>query len=862
MKRLISTLLLVAFTTAVSPVNAFGPTPGQLEYQNYGYSQPYNQYGSFSPTPQQNQYNDYNSYDYNQNGGSYGSFSSTPQQNQYSGYNSYNQNTSGGFSNTPQQGWGNTNPDGIFYVPQEYCSHWQNSRHEVASWCEEYNESKHIKYKEYEVVCYNCNQVIDSYTQQDYEEHRFTSYNQCSKCGYTAECNHGSTSLKTYTDYFEPIDGYNHTEVYVEKTVCSYCGEVLYSQPRTRNSAHYFQYDRCWTCGYVQQTTSQPQYTPPVVNQPEYVEPEEEPVYVEQPQQSTSTPSSNVVSYQQELEQGITYATTVNGLYLYKRKYNPSDYRGYTDDPFCTLKTAYDVPFLPYDEVLILKGAYLYRLPEKGGAKVGAAPWIIKACDYRINELKTTLKGLPDASSRVEQYKQVKRGKISLTSIPEQNRTYIATSNQSHSKVSEVQAKLQQLGYASQTEITGKIDTKTLNNIAYFQRTNGILSTGWLDNETYNAIMSYGTNNNYADTSNNNYSSNQMPSITLTSLADGIQVEKGIIPVQVVGNEYTTRIDVLVYDKEGFLCKTEEYTSNLNWDMRLVDTGEYDLTILAINNYTGAYVEKNITIKVIDNSSASGTVTQFTLGVWDAVTSTGEGLWQIVSHPVQTVISLPSAIAYMVKAVVPGTEENLIVGTIALQVMAEMEENSFQENARYVGRITGEILIALLVSKGIDKGMEAVKSSAQTGKIGKIISLVAKGEDSADNIATLLRNGGKLFADNGQVTYASIVANASEFAGKSADDIANMLRNAGYKGVYVEKSVEKGSSAMRVVVSKPDKTHNIAQILVSPGSVRHGNVPYVKISTNDIRVIKVVDGSPSQYISAGETERRVIFLKP
>jgi len=556
MKRLISTLLLVAFTTAVSPVNAFGPTPGQLEYQNYGYSQPYNQYGSFSPTPQQNQYNDYNSYDYNQNGGSYGSFSSTPQQNQYSGYNSYNQNTSGGFSNTPQQGWGNTNPDGIFYVPQEYCSHWQNSRHEVASWCEEYNESKHIKYKEYEVVCYNCNQVIDSYTQQDYEEHRFTSYNQCSKCGYTAECNHGSTSLKTYTDYFEPIDGYNHTEVYVEKTVCSYCGEVLYSQPRTRNSAHYFQYGRCWTCGYVQQTISQPQYTPPVVNQPEYVE---EPVYVEQPHQSTT-----VLPYQQALEEGRAYAVTPNGLHINKRNYAPGTVLGYADEYYCSINSIYAPLYLPADEVYEQKGDYLYRVST--GERVSAKPSILRICDARISELKTTLKGLYDASSRVEQYKQVKKGQIPLTSIVEQNRSYIAKSNQSHSKVSEVQVKLQQLGYTSQKDVTGKIDTKTLNNIAYFQSQNGILSTGWLDNETYNAIMSYSSANS-VDTS---------PYAEIT----GLYLDNKELVVSVQGNQYTSTIIIIV---KGLGGETFYNASSATKRFTVKESGIYEVEVFAKN---------------------------------------------------------------------------------------------------------------------------------------------------------------------------------------------------------------------------------------------------------------------------------------
>ncbi|MGG4095918.1 WXG100 family type VII secretion target [Paenibacillus lautus] len=40
---------------------------------------------------------------------------------------------------------------------------------------------------------------------------------------------------------------------------------------------------------------------------------------------------------------------------------------------------------------------------------------------------------------------------------------------------------------------------------------------------------------------------------------------------------------------------------------------------------------------------------------------------------------------------------------------------------------------------------------------------------------------------------------------------------------------------------------NITQMQVSPGGGRHGDSPYVKISTSDQGIIKIVDGSENVY---------------
>ncbi|MBQ4375627.1 MAG: hypothetical protein II783_07595 [Erysipelotrichales bacterium] len=69
----------------------------------------------------------------------------------------------------------------------------------------------------------------------------------------------------------------------------------------------------------------------------------------------------------------------------------------------------------------------------------------------------------------------------------------------------------------------------------------------------------------------------------------------------------------------------------------------------------------------------------------------------------------------------------------------------------------------------------------------------------------------------------------------------------------IRRSTHSTSKAKAIVVANSDKHRNITQILVSPGSKRHGDVPYVKISTSDWGKIKVVNSTKSEYITDGNS---------
>ena len=118
--------------------------------------------------------------------------------------------------------------------------------------------------------------------------------------------------------------------------------------------------------------------------------------------------------------------------------------------------------------------------------------------------------------------------------------------------------------------------------------------------------------------------------------------------------------------------------------------------------------------------------------------------------------------------------------------------------------------------------------------------------------------------DNGHVTYEGIKAHREEFMGKSVEQIAELLSQNGYKfNIRDSKNREKtGSTAKIIEITNSTKERNIKQVQVSPdGSSRHGNVPYVKISTSDESKIKVIDGTREQYVPGNNEKARLIFRR-
>ena len=117
-----------------------------------------------------------------------------------------------------------------------------------------------------------------------------------------------------------------------------------------------------------------------------------------------------------------------------------------------------------------------------------------------------------------------------------------------------------------------------------------------------------------------------------------------------------------------------------------------------------------------------------------------------------------------------------------------------------------------------------------------------------------------IFDKTGHVTIESISARREFFLGKSVAKIENVLQKNGYI-TQRRPSRRSTSHAKIIVILNQSKERNIQQVQVSPGSKRHGNVPYVKISTSDYGKIKIIGSSREQYKSDGKENATLLFRR-
>ena len=111
------------------------------------------------------------------------------------------------------------------------------------------------------------------------------------------------------------------------------------------------------------------------------------------------------------------------------------------------------------------------------------------------------------------------------------------------------------------------------------------------------------------------------------------------------------------------------------------------------------------------------------------------------------------------------------------------------------------------------------------------------------------------------MTYEGIAAHREEFMDKSVEQIAEMLKTNGYE-FNIRGSRNPNSTTKIIQITNPSKERNIDQVQVSPdGSRHHGNVSYVKISTSNESLIKVIDGTPEEYVPGNDEKARMIFRR-
>lgn len=136
---------------------------------------------------------------------------------------------------------------------------------------------------------------------------------------------------------------------------------------------------------------------------------------------------------------------------------------------------------------------------------------------------------------------------------------------------------------------------------------------------------------------------------------------------------------------------------------------------------------------------------------------------------------------------------------------------------------------------------------------------VKKGRHSRSTSLNLQLFASKAFERGGHVSVKSLTDHAEYFLGKSAKRIAKALQQMGYK-THIEHSIHPKSKSKKIVVENNSKTKNISTIRVSRGSPRHGDTPYVVISTTDIKSFKIISDQ-SKYKSDGHETATLLFAR-
>jgi hypothetical protein len=115
----------------------------------------------------------------------------------------------------------------------------------------------------------------------------------------------------------------------------------------------------------------------------------------------------------------------------------------------------------------------------------------------------------------------------------------------------------------------------------------------------------------------------------------------------------------------------------------------------------------------------------------------------------------------------------------------------------------------------------------------------------------------RVFEKGGHISKESFEGHREFLLGKSVPRLKKELEKQGYE-VEVQRSKKKDSKAIRIVVKNTSKERNVSVVQVSPKSKRHGEVPYVKVSTIDGGKYKIVS-KEDKYKTDGKEKALILY---
>ena len=201
-----------------------------------------------------------------------------------------------------------------------------------------------------------------------------------------------------------------------------------------------------------------------------------------------------------------------------------------------------------------------------------------------------------------------------------------------------------------------------------------------------------------------------------------------------------------------------------------------------------------------------------------------------------------------------GTLGQITLGLLGLDLPADIRDllydvTNWQSSPEHILQTILDTAALLPIVGGIkyaDETADALKAVKKHGdEVAKVTKIITK-----NDLSTIIKNG--------KISVDDIKVNPYVFKEKSAEEISKALENAGYN-VTISYSAKSKSGAQIIKINNPGDGRNITQIQVSPGGGRHGNNPYIKISTTDQGTIKIVNGPKSLYKTDGKEKATIIF---
>lgn len=418
---------------------------------------------------------------------------------------------------------------------------------------EVYDEEKHICRETTVTYCKRCKEEFESRTITYKIDHHYGNYAECLDCGYFDEtqttCDHEEKSRFLENEY-EYCDEGTHCLVTTFESYCRICGEEFGIYQTREYLDHIVENGRCGMCGV--QLYEIPEVSSEYIEDDYRTFADTIVLHINDdigycdgnkvswnvtPKLKNNKTMVPLKQFAQLLggkfvawdAQTKSATIEVNGTYLtytvgsrsvvgndlpMKNPAEIVDNTMYVEITSIVAATNYKVSF--YDNYCVVTGYDLAKetVHDYATAYYGAdfsTPLVtqsdINQARNRIDELEQIIAGaknaynagtitndrkneiISEAENSVDEYQEVINGERQLADVTEKGRKYKASTGSQSSVVEEIQEKLLELDYTSQT-ITGRFDATTFNNVAYFQIISNLPVTGWLDNATIKEINS------------------------------------------------------------------------------------------------------------------------------------------------------------------------------------------------------------------------------------------------------------------------------------------------------------------------------------------------------------------------------------